>query len=135
MGGFPSKISFWMSGASRENGPCMYVCMYEWINFCKHVCLHLTLSNKENLFLEFILNSRILTYFIRLLTIESTNCWVARKFGNVFRFIDDLIVINVVDEFENHCKEIYSSELTLRTNYEILHPRRPLFWIFIFWPS
>ena len=38
---------------------------------------------------------------------------VARKFGNIFRFIDDLIAINDGNEFENHYNEIYSSELIL----------------------
>ena len=38
----------------------------------------------------------------------------ARKFGNVFRFIDDLIAINDGNEFENHYNEIYPSELILK---------------------
>ena len=38
----------------------------------------------------------------------------ARKFGNVFRFIDDLIAINDGGEFENNFQEIYPPELILK---------------------
>ena len=38
----------------------------------------------------------------------------ARKFGNVFRFIDDLIAINDGGEFENNYLEIYPPELILK---------------------
>ena len=38
----------------------------------------------------------------------------ARKFGNVFRFIEDLIVRNDSKEFENSSKEIYPEELELK---------------------
>ena len=37
-----------------------------------------------------------------LKSIKNTNYGVARKFGNIFRFIDDLIEINDGNEFENH---------------------------------
>ena len=60
-----------------------------------------------NLFL-FICESRWLK------SIKNTNYGVARKFGNIFRFIDDLIAINDGNEFENHYNEIYPSELTLK---------------------
>ena len=49
-----------------------------------------------------------------LKSIINTNCGVARKFGNVFRFIDDLIAINDGNEFENHYNEIYPPELILK---------------------
>ena len=39
------------------------------------------------------------------------NYGVARKFGNIFRFIDDLIAIKGGSEFENHCKEVYRPKL------------------------
>ena len=48
-----------------------------------------------------------------LKSIKNSNYGVARKFGNIFRFIDDLIAINDGNEFENHYNEIYSSELIL----------------------
>ena len=38
----------------------------------------------------------------------------ARKFGNVFRFIEDLIVRTDSKEFENSSKEIYPEELELK---------------------
>ena len=38
----------------------------------------------------------------------------ARKFGNVFRFIDDLIAINDGNEFSKAYKEIYPQELELK---------------------
>ena len=50
---------------------------------------------------------------------------VARKFGNIFRFTDDLIAINDGKEFENHYNEIYPSELILKN--EKLHTQRLLF--------
>ena len=49
-----------------------------------------------------------------LKSIKNTNYEVARKFGNVFKFIDDLIVINDGNQLENHYKEIYSLELILK---------------------
>ena len=49
-----------------------------------------------------------------LKSIKNSNYGVARKFGNIFRFIDDLIAINNGNEFENHCNEIYPSELLFK---------------------
>ena len=49
-----------------------------------------------------------------LKSIKNTNYGVARKFGNIFRFIDDLIAINDGNEFENHYNEIDPSELILK---------------------
>ena len=49
-----------------------------------------------------------------LKSIKNTNYEVVRKFGNIFRFIDDLIAINDTNEFENHYNEIYSSGLILK---------------------
>ena len=37
-----------------------------------------------------------------------------KKFGNIFRFNDDLIAINDGNELENHYSEIYPSELVLK---------------------
>ena len=51
---------------------------------------------------------------IWLKSIKNTNYEVVRKFGNVFRFINDLIAINDTNEFENHYNEIYSSGLILK---------------------
>ena len=51
---------------------------------------------------------------IWLKSIKNANYGVGRKFGNVFRFIDDLIAINDGNEFENPYNEIYPSELTLK---------------------
>ena len=45
---------------------------------------------------------------------KNSNYGAARKFGNIFRFIDDLIAINDTNEFENHYNEIYSSGLILK---------------------
>ena len=39
------------------------------------------------------------------------NYGVARKFGNTFRFMDDLIAIKGGSEFENRYKEVYPPEL------------------------
>ena len=41
-----------------------------------------------------------------LKSIKLTNYGFARKFGNIFRFIDDLIAINDGNEFQNHYDEI-----------------------------
>ena len=61
----------------------------------------------DNLFL-FFYESRWLK------SIKNTNYGVARKFGNIFRFIDDLIAINDGNEFENHYNAIDPSELILK---------------------
>ena len=60
-----------------------------------------------NLFL-FFYESRWLKSF------KNTNYGVARKFGNIFKFIDDLIAINDGNEFENRYSEIYPPELILK---------------------
>ena len=49
-----------------------------------------------------------------LKSIKNQQYGKARKFGNVFRFIDDLIAINDGGEFEANFKEIYPSELLLK---------------------
>ena len=51
---------------------------------------------------------------IWLKSIKNTNYEVVRKFGNVFRFINDLIAINDTNEFENDYNEIYPSGLILK---------------------
>ena len=55
---------------------------------------------------------------------KNSNYGAARKFGNIFRFIDDLIAINDGNEFENHYNEIYPSELILKR--KTLHTKRLL---------
>ena len=47
----------------------------------------------------------------RLKSIKNANYEAARKFGNIFRFIDDLIATNDANEFENDYKEIKPPEL------------------------
>ena len=49
-----------------------------------------------------------------LKSIKNINYGVVRRFGIIFRFIDDLIAINDGNEFENHYYEIYPSELILK---------------------
>ena len=39
---------------------------------------------------------------------------VARKFGCIFRLINDLIAINDGNEYENHYNQIYQAELILK---------------------
>ena len=56
--------------------------------------------------------------------IKNTNYNVARKFGNIFRFIDDSIATNDGNEFENHYNDIYPSELILKR--KTLHTKRLL---------
>ena len=60
-----------------------------------------------NLFL-FFYESRQLKF------IKNTSYGVARKFGNILRFIDYLIAINDRNKFENHYNEIYPPELILK---------------------
>ena len=45
---------------------------------------------------------------------KKENNILARKFGRVFRFIDDLLAVNDGDEFEKHHSEIYPPELELK---------------------
>ena len=49
-----------------------------------------------------------------LLEMKKTNNILARKFGNTFRFIDDLNALNDGAEFQNHHLEIYPPELILK---------------------
>ena len=61
--------------------------------------------------------ANILLFFYKsrwLKSIKNINYGIARKFSNIFRFIDDLIAINDGNEFENHYNEIYPSELILK---------------------
>ena len=46
--------------------------------------------------------------------IKKQNPVLARKFGRVFRYIDDLLAVNDGDEFEKHYSEIYPPELELK---------------------
>ena len=48
-----------------------------------------------------------------LKSIKSSNIALARKFSNMFRFIDDLLVVNDDDEFSKFIKNIYPPELKL----------------------
>ena len=45
---------------------------------------------------------------------KNANYGVAKKFGNIIRFIDDLIAINDGSEFEIHYNEIYSPKLIFK---------------------
>ena len=45
---------------------------------------------------------------------KKKNNVLARNFGRVFRFIDDLIAINDGNEFEKYYSEIYPNELELK---------------------
>ena len=54
-----------------------------------------------------------------LKSIKDTNYGVTRKFGNIFRFTDDLIAMNDGNEFENHYNEIYPSKLILRKEHTL----------------
>ena len=47
-------------------------------------------------------------------SIKNTIYGVARKFGNIFRFIDDLIAVNDGNEFENHYNEICPPKLIFK---------------------
>lgn len=55
-------------------------------------------------------------------SIKKTNPILARKFGQVFRYIDDLLTLNDGQAFENHFREIYPEELELtKENLDTLH--------------
>ena len=54
---------------------------------------------------------------------------LVRKFGNILRFIGDLIAINDGNQFENRYNEIHPPELILKR--KTLHTQRPLFYTFI----
>ena len=49
-----------------------------------------------------------------LQSLKSNNYQMARRFGNVFRYIDDLLAINDNGEFEKNYAEIYPPELELK---------------------
>ena len=63
-------------------------------------------------------------YFANLFLYQYESRWIkkmkkeknilARKFGNIFRYIDDLVAINDSREFEKHFKHIYPPELVLK---------------------
>ena len=57
--------------------------------------------------------SLFLYYYERrlLLELKKKYLYKARKFGNTFRFIDDLNAINDDGEFERNFQEIYPPEL------------------------
>ena len=46
-------------------------------------------------------------------SVKKSNNILARKFGQVFRYIDDLLALNDGHSFERHFHEIYPPELTL----------------------
>ena len=52
-----------------------------------------------------------------LKSIKNSNYVVARKFGNIFRFTDDLIAINDGNKFGNDYSEICPSEIILKKWY------------------
>ena len=62
-------------------------------------------------------------------SIKKSNNILARKFGQVFRYIDDLLTLNDGNSFESHFKDIYPEELQLNkenadsssTNFLDLH--------------
>ena len=60
-----------------------------------------------------------------LKSIKNNNYGVAKKFGNIFRFIDDLIAINNGNEFENHCNE--STHLNYFSKRKTLYTQGLLF--------
>ena len=45
---------------------------------------------------------------------KNTDYHCARKFGNIYRFIDDRIAVNYNKEFQDFFKEIYPAELELK---------------------
>ena len=50
---------------------------------------------------------------------RKTNNTLARKFGNVFRFIDDLLALNDGKSFESYYHDIYPAELQLNKENEV----------------
>ena len=51
--------------------------------------------------------------------ISKTNNTLARKFGNTFRYIDDLLALNDGKSFESFFHEIYPEELQLNKENEV----------------
>ena len=63
----------------------------------------------------FFANVFLLFYESRWLkSIKNTINGIARKFDNIFRFIDDLIAINDGNELKNHYNEIYPPQFILK---------------------
>ena len=56
-----------------------------------------------------------------LKSIKNTNYGDARKFDNIFRFINDLLATNDGNEFENHCNEIYPLETNFKKGKHFTH--------------
>ena len=54
-----------------------------------------------------------------LKSIKKTNNHLARKFGKVFRYIDDLLALNDANFFESYHHQIYPSELQLNKENEV----------------
>ena len=54
-------------------------------------------------------------------SIKKRNNFIARKFGQVFRYIDDLLALNDGHSFESFYKDIYPEKLKL--NKEYVNPR------------
>ena len=54
-----------------------------------------------------------------LKSIKKTNNHLARKFGKVFRYIDDLLALNDGNFFESYHHQIYPSELQLNKENEV----------------
>ena len=50
---------------------------------------------------------------------KKQNTVLSRKFGRVFRYVDDLLAVNDGDEFEKHYLEIYPNELELKKENSI----------------
>ena len=50
--------------------------------------------------------------------VQKTNNTLARKFGNVFRYIDDLLALNDGKSFESYYHQIYPEELQLNKENE-----------------
>ena len=117
---------------------CLYVCMYKSKTGRSYSlqeiksCLEFLINNSffqvgSKIFRQVIgipMGSDSASFFANLFlffyesrwlkSIKNTNYGVARKFGNIFRFIDDLVAINDGNEFENHFNKIYLDELILK---------------------
>ena len=72
-------------------------------------------------------------------SVKKTNHVLARKFGQVFRYIDDLLALNDGQSFDRYYRDIYPEELQLNkeneeddnTNFLDLHIRieEGLLWV------
>ena len=102
---------------------CIYVCIYI-MHVCMYIWMYICMYAGSKIFRHvmglpmgldpatFFANLFLIFYESRWLqSIKNTNHGVAGKFGNIFRFIDDLIAINDGNEFENHYNELYPPEL------------------------